>query len=68
MTSAPGTRFVWYQVVAPLGAGEMGEVCRAARDGRILAIREDDSIRSDHVVVVQNWPAGAAAHYGRDPR
>jgi serine/threonine-protein kinase len=26
-----------------------------ASDGRILAIREDDRIRSDHIVVVQNW-------------
>jgi len=26
-----------------------------APDGRILAIKEDDSIRSDHIVVVQNW-------------
>jgi hypothetical protein len=26
-----------------------------APDGRFLVIREDDSIRSDHVVVVQNW-------------
>jgi Tol biopolymer transport system component len=26
-----------------------------APDGRILAIREDDSVRSDHIVVVQNW-------------
>ena len=25
------------------------------KDGRILAIREDDSVRSDHVVVVQLW-------------
>jgi hypothetical protein len=26
-----------------------------APDGRILAIREDGSVRSDHIVVVQNW-------------
>ncbi len=26
-----------------------------APDGRILAIKEDGSIRSDHIVVVQNW-------------
>jgi Tol biopolymer transport system component len=26
-----------------------------APDGRILAIKEDDSVRSDHIVVVQNW-------------
>ncbi len=24
-------------------------------DGRILAIKEDDSVRSDHIIVVQNW-------------
>jgi Tol biopolymer transport system component len=32
-----------------------------APDGRILAIREDGSIRSDHVVVVQNWLSEAQA-------
>jgi serine/threonine-protein kinase len=26
-----------------------------APDGRILAIREDGSVRSDHIVIVQNW-------------
>jgi eukaryotic-like serine/threonine-protein kinase len=26
-----------------------------APDGRILNIKEDDSVRSDHIVVVQNW-------------
>jgi Tol biopolymer transport system component len=26
-----------------------------APDGRILAIKEDDSVRSDHIVVVENW-------------
>ena len=26
-----------------------------AQDGRILAIKEDGSVRSDHIVVVQNW-------------
>jgi len=32
-----------------------------APDGRILAIREDGSIRSDHIVVVQNWLGEARA-------
>jgi hypothetical protein len=26
-----------------------------APDGRILAIKEDDSVRFDYIVVVQNW-------------
>jgi eukaryotic-like serine/threonine-protein kinase len=26
-----------------------------APDGRILALKEDDRVRSDHIVVVQNW-------------
>ena len=30
-----------------------------APDGRILAIREDGSVRSDHIVVVQNWLTNA---------
>jgi hypothetical protein len=32
-----------------------------APDGRILAIKEDDSVRSDHIVVVQNWLSEARA-------
>jgi serine/threonine-protein kinase len=32
-----------------------------APDGRILAIKEDDSVRSDYIVVVQNWLSEARA-------
>ena len=32
-----------------------------APDGRILAIKEDDSVRTDHIVVVQNWLTEARA-------
>jgi hypothetical protein len=32
-----------------------------APDGRILAIREDDSVRPDHVVVLQNWRAATSS-------
>jgi serine/threonine protein kinase len=28
---------------------------------RILAIKEDDSVRSDHIIVVQNWLSEARA-------
>jgi len=37
-----------------------------APDGRILAIKEDDSIRSDHIVVVQNWLSLARARNAED--
>ena len=36
-----------------------------APDGRILAIKEDDSIRSDHIVVVQNWLQVGRGHPAR---
>jgi len=32
-----------------------------APDDRILAIKEDDSVRSDHIIVVQNWLSEARA-------
>ena len=32
-----------------------------APDGRILALKEDDSVRSDYIVVVQNWLSEARA-------
>jgi hypothetical protein len=32
-----------------------------APDGRILALKDDDSVRSDHIVVVQNWLSEARA-------
>ena len=34
-----------------------------APDGRILAIKEDGSVRSDHIVVVQNWLAETRARH-----
>ena len=36
-------------------SGAQSKPFDVAPDGRILAIKEDDSIRSDHVVVAQNW-------------
>ena len=32
-----------------------------APDDRILAIKEDVSVRSDHIIVVQNWLSEARA-------
>jgi hypothetical protein len=40
-----------------------------APDGRVLAIRENDSAPSDHIVVVQNWLSEARARMaGGNPR
>ena len=38
-----------------VGGSEAVRPYDVAPDGRILAIKEDDSVRSDHIVVVQNW-------------
>jgi serine/threonine protein kinase/Tol biopolymer transport system component len=40
-----------------------GKPFAVAPDGRILAIKEDGSVRSDHVVVVQNWLAETRARH-----
>jgi hypothetical protein len=34
---------------------------RPSPDGRVLAIRDDDGVRSDHLVIVQNWLSEAQA-------
>jgi hypothetical protein len=39
-------------LVRPIAGARSYDV---APDGRILAIREDGSVRSDHIVVVQRW-------------
>jgi hypothetical protein len=37
-----------------------------APDGRLLAIKEDASVRSDHIVVVQNWLSDVRARKAED--
>ena len=46
-------------LVGQFGAGN--KPFAVAPDGRILAIREDDSVKPDHIVVLQNWRAAADA-------
>ena len=53
MTLAPGTRLGQYEVLAPLGAGGMGEVYRA-RDTRL-----------DRSVAIKSLPAGLASDRDR---
>ena len=48
-----------------LQAGASAKPFDVAPDGRILAIKEDDSVRSDHIVVVQNWRSVGRAPHGR---
>jgi hypothetical protein len=47
----------------PLLAQDNGTVRQydVAPDGRILAVKEDDSVRFDYIVVVQNWLSEARA-------
>jgi WD40 repeat protein len=49
---APPRLIVNDPLIVPSGGSKRHDV---APDGGILAIREDDSVRSDHIVVVQNW-------------
>ena len=51
-SAAPRTIVTDPLLVRPIAGARPFDV---APDGRILAIRDDGSIRSDHIVVVQNW-------------
>ena len=46
-------------LVGRFGAGNMPFA--VAPDGRILAVREDDSVKPDHIVVLRNWRASTNA-------
>jgi Tol biopolymer transport system component len=45
-------------LLAQDGSGRQYDV---GPDDRILAVKEDDSVRSDHIIVVQNWLSEARA-------
>ena len=45
-------------LLAQDGSGRQYDV---APDDRILAVKEDDSVHSDHIIVVQNWLSEARA-------
>jgi len=59
VTTQPELRFGVPRVMVndplPVQGGVANKVFDVAPDGRILAIKEDDSVRSDHIVVVENW-------------
>ena len=46
-------------LVGQFGAGN--KPFAVAPDGRIIAIREDDNVKPDHIVVLQNWRAATEA-------
>ena len=56
MTLSPGIRLGFYEIIAPLGKGGMGEVWRAARLGREVAIKTlPPEVARQRIDVVLNW-------------
>jgi serine/threonine-protein kinase len=53
LRSAPPRVLLDDPLLAPVTAGS--KPFDVAPDGRILAIREDDTVRTDHIVVAQHW-------------
>src|SRR5712691_6160296 len=66
MAFAPGTRIGAYEIVAPIGAGGMGEVYRARdsrlqRDVAIKVLPESSSDDADAIVRLQREARAASA-------
>jgi serine/threonine protein kinase len=71
MTLAPGTKRGAYEILAPLGAGGMGEVYRARdtrlrRDVAINVLPQDVANDPERLAIVTNWlQATATSEAGR---
>ena len=67
MSLAPGIRLGPHEIVSPIGAGAMGEVCRArnARLGRDLAIKVRSGQRTTLRTMATESAASGATRGGR---
>ena len=65
---SPDGRWLAYESNESGRAGAQSKPFDVTPDGRILAIKEDDSIRPDHIVVVQNWLSAAHPRDAQESR